>query len=63
MRISEIRDQLQDLVEVISDNEMIIVVLIALPVEWGNFTSRIYGRKEVTPFHDLWSLCKLKKPD
>ena len=43
MRISEIRDQLQDLGEVMSDREMTTVVLNALPEEWGNFTSRIYG--------------------
>ena len=38
MRISEIRDQLQELREVISDTEMTTVVLNALPEEWGNFT-------------------------
>ena len=50
MRISEIRDQLQDLGEIIFDKEMTTVVLNALPQEWGIFTSRIYGKKEATPF-------------
>ena len=45
MRISEIRDQLQDLGEVMSDRELTIVVLNALPEEWGNCTSSIYGKK------------------
>ena len=45
MRISEIRDQLQELGEVMSDTEMKIVVLNALPEEWGRFTSSIYGKK------------------
>ena len=49
MRISEIWDQLQDLGEVVLDREMTTVVLNALPKEWGNFTSSIYGKKETTP--------------
>ena len=56
MRISEIRDQLQYLGEVMSDREMTTVVLNVLPEEWGNFTSSIYGKKEATPFPDLWSV-------
>ena len=44
-----------------SDREMITVVLNALPEEWGIFTSSIYGEKEVTPFQDLWSLCKIEE--
>lgn len=50
MRISEIRDQLQDLGEIMSNKEMTIVVLNALLEEWGNFISSIYGKKEATPF-------------
>lgn len=61
MRISEIRDQLQDLGEVMSDREMTTVVLNALPEEWGNFTSSIYRKKEATPLQDLWSLCKIEE--
>ena len=61
MRISEIKDQLQDLGEVMFDREMATVLLNALPEEWGNFTSSIYGKKEATPFQDLWSLCKIEE--
>ena len=61
MRISEIRYQLQELGEVLSDTEMTTVVLNALPEEWENFTSSLYGNKEATPFHDLWSLCKIEE--
>ena len=61
MVISEIRDQLQELGEVMFDNEMTTVVLNALPEEWGNFTSSLYQKKEATPFHDLWSLCKIEE--
>ena len=38
MKIYEIRDQLQELEEVMSDREMKTVVLNALPEDWGNFT-------------------------
>jgi len=38
------------------DREMKIVVLHALPEEWGNFTSSIYSKKEATPLNELWSL-------
>ena len=40
---------------------MTTVVLNALPEEWGNFTSSLYGKKEATPFQDLWSLCKIEE--
>ena len=60
MRISEIRDQLQELGEVMSDTEMTRVVLNPLLEEWGNFTSSLYGKKEAKPFHDLWNLCKIE---
>lgn len=45
MKISEIRDQLQDLGEMMSDKGMTTVVLNTLLEEWGNFTLRIYGKK------------------
>ena len=50
IRISEMRDQLQDLGEFMSEKEMTTVVLNALPEEWGNFNSSIYGNKEANPF-------------
>ena len=61
MRVSQIRDQLQELGEIMSDKEMTTVVLNALPDEWGNFISSIYGKMEATPFNELWSLCKIEE--
>jgi len=43
------------------DKEMTTVVLSALPDEWGNFVSSIYGKKEAAPFSELWSLCKIEE--
>ena len=61
MRVSKTRDQLQDLGEMMSNKEMTTIVLNSLPKKWGNFTSNIYGKKEATPFKDLWSLCKIEE--
>jgi len=61
VKISEMRDQLQELEEVMSDREVTTAVLNALPERWGNFTPSIYGKKEATPFQDLWSLCKIEE--
>ena len=55
MRISEIRDQLQDLCEIMFDKEMTIIVINALGEECANFTD-IYGKKGATRFQDIWSL-------
>jgi len=46
MRVSQIRDQLQELGEIMSDKEMATMVINALPDEWGKFVSSIYGKKE-----------------
>ena len=43
------------------DSEMTTVVLNALPGEWGNFTSGLYGKIEATPFHDLGYLCRIEE--
>ena len=61
MNVSEMRDQLQELGEVMLDREMTTVVLNALPEEWGNSTSSIYAKKEATPLNELWSLCKIEE--
>lgn len=61
IKISKIRDQLQQLGEVMSDREMTIVVLNALLEEWGNFTSSIYVKKEATPLNELCSLYKIEE--
>ena len=61
MKISEMRDQLQELGEFMSDREMTIVVLNALPTDWGNFTSSIYAKKESIALSELWYLCKIEE--
>ena len=45
MRIFEIRDQMQELGEVMFDTEMTTMVLNALLEEWGSFNSSLYAKK------------------
>ena len=61
MKIFEMRDQIQELGEVMSDRDMTNLVLNALPEEWGKFTSSIYSKKEATTLNEMWSLCKTAK--
>jgi len=61
MKISKMRDQLQELGEVMSHREMTTVVLNALPEDWENFTSSIYTKKEATILSEMWSLCRTKE--
>ena len=60
MRVSQIRDQLQELGEVMFDREMTTIVLNAMSNECGKFVSNMYGKKETIPFNDLQSLSQIK---
>lgn len=51
MRVSQIRDQIQELGEIMYNKEMTTIMLNALPNEWGNFVSRIYERRN--PIHSM----------
>lgn len=44
-----------------SDRKMTIVVLNALPKEWGNFTSSLYAKNESTPLNELWYPCNIEE--
>ena len=50
MNISQIRDQLQGLREIVSDSEMTTCVLNTLPFDWSSFTTSIYSKEDTTPF-------------
>lgn len=58
-KASQIKGQLQDLGEMVSENEMIYIILNALTNEQGNFVS--IDEEEVIPFIKLWSLCKAEE--
>jgi hypothetical protein len=50
MRISQLRDQLQAIEEIISEKELINIVLNGLPKTWDAFSASMNTRKEYPTF-------------
>jgi hypothetical protein len=63
MKISEIRDQLGAIGETISDRELVLTTLNALPKHWEPFLQSINGREELPTFDRLWTNYTQKKSD
>ena len=61
MKVLEIRDQLQELGEIMPDKEMTTIVLNTFPEEWGNFTSNILEIRKPTYSMNFGHCVKLKK--
>lgn len=61
MKVTHLRDHLQGLGELISDSEVTICVLNALPPEWSSFATIIYFKKILNPFDELWCQCILEE--
>jgi hypothetical protein len=57
VRISQLRDQLQDIEEIISDKELVNIVLNGLPKTWDAFSTSMNRRKEYPTFKELWTCC------
>ena len=57
MKISEIRDPLGAFGETISDKELVLTTLNALPRHWEPFLQSISGRAELPTFDRLWTHC------
>jgi hypothetical protein len=55
MKISEIRDQLSAIGETISDKELVLTTLNALPRHWEPFLQSISGRADLPGFDRLWT--------
>jgi hypothetical protein len=50
VRISQLRDQLQDIEGIISEKELVNIVLNGLPNTWDAFSARMNTRKEYPTF-------------
>jgi hypothetical protein len=50
VRISQLRDQLQDIEEIISEKELVNIVLNGLPKTWDAFATSVNTRKEYSTF-------------
>jgi hypothetical protein len=57
VRISQLRDQLQAIEEIISENELVNIVLNGLPKTWNAFAASMNTRKEYPTLEELWTCC------
>jgi hypothetical protein len=57
VRISQLRDKLQSIEEIISEKELINIVLNGLPKAWDAFSPSMNTRKEYPTFEELWTCC------
>lgn len=57
MRISQLRDQLKAIDEIVSDKELVTTTLYGLPDSWDSFASSISGIENAPTFERLWTAC------
>jgi hypothetical protein len=57
VRISQLRDQLQAIEEIILEKEIVNIVLNGLPKTWDAFAASMNTRKEYPTFEELWTFC------
>jgi hypothetical protein len=57
IKMSEIRDQLGAIGEIISDRELVLTTLNNLPKHWEPFLQNISGREKLPTFDRLWTNC------
>jgi putative lipoic acid-binding regulatory protein len=57
VRITRLRDQLQAIEEIISEKELVNIVLNGLPKTWDAFAASMNTRKEYPTFEELWTCC------
>jgi hypothetical protein len=57
VRISQLRDQLQAIEEIILEKKLVNIVLNGLPKTWDAFTTSMNTRKEYPTFEELWTCC------
>jgi hypothetical protein len=57
MKILEIKDQLGVIGETVTDRELVMITLNALPRHWKPFIQSIIGRAYLAQFDHLWADC------
>jgi hypothetical protein len=57
VRIFQLRDQLQAIEEIISEKELVNIVLNGLPKTWDAFSASMNTRKEYPKFEEFWTCC------
>jgi hypothetical protein len=57
VKISQLRDQLQAIEDIISEKELVNIILNVLPKTWDAFAARMNTRKEYPTFEEIWTCC------
>jgi hypothetical protein len=57
VRIFQLRDQLQAIEDIISEKELVNIVLNGLPKTWDAFAASMNTRKEYPTFEEIWTCC------
>jgi hypothetical protein len=57
VRISQLRDKLLAIEEIILEKELVNIVLNGLPKTWDAFVASMNTRKEYPTFEELWTCC------
>jgi hypothetical protein len=57
VRISQLIYQLQDIEEIISEKELVNIVLNGLPKTWDAFSTTMNTSKEYPTFEKIWTCC------
>jgi hypothetical protein len=57
VRISQLRDQLQAIEDIISEKELVNIVFNGLPKTWDAFATSMNTRKEYPTVEELWTCC------
>jgi len=57
VRISQLRDKLQAIENIISEKELVNIVLNGLPKTWVAFAASMNTRKEYPTFEEIWTCC------
>jgi hypothetical protein len=60
-RISQLRDQLQAIEEIILEKEPVNIVLNGLPKTWDEFAASMNIGKDYPTFEELWTFCAQEK--
>jgi hypothetical protein len=55
VRIAQLRDELQSIEEIISEKELVNIVLNGLPKTWDAFAASMNTRKDYPTFEELWT--------
>jgi hypothetical protein len=61
MKLSDIKEQLETIGEIMSDREIVLTALHNIPKSWEPFIQSISGREDLTTFDRLWTDCTQEK--